>query len=96
MCGAEDDSTLLREVEVGDRSQMGPRGYKNRRGPGPESVLGQSEGPLKTGVGFLEASFELRYPPALQPSSPQPGPRLRKGGPSRKPGRASWLKALNA
>ena len=59
MCGAEDDSTLLREVEVGDRSQMGPRGYKNRRGPGPESVLGQSEGPLETGVGFLEASFEL-------------------------------------
>lgn len=70
MCGAEDDSTLLREVEVGDRSQLGPRGYKNRRGPGPESVLGQSEGPLETGVGFLEASFELRYPtctPALLP-----------------------------
>lgn len=72
---------------MGDRSQLGPRGYKNRRGPGAESVLEQSEGSLDIGANFLEASFELRYRCSL-PRSPPPqlGAGFRKGG----------LKALNA
>lgn len=74
MYGTEGDSPSLcsEKWRWGNRSQLGPRGCKNKRGSSPESVLGQSDGSLDIGASFLEASFGLRY------RCPFPYPQLGK------------------